>query len=93
MALRPDSEDPRSGMPPGYAPRNAPERPGDWGWHGAWGRAGRAAGWVTTGILLLMITSTHYNFSGAAWLIAVAAVLVAALTYDNHRRRNSWRSR
>jgi hypothetical protein len=55
------------------------------------GRAARIGGWIVVVILLLTITATHYNFSGGAWLIAFAAALVAALTWDRHRRRSSWR--
>lgn len=91
MALNPHSEDPHAGVPEDYARDHPAERPSDWGWHGEWGGAARIAGWLVTIILLLMITTTHYNFSGAAWLIAIAAALVAALTWDTYRRKNSWR--
>lgn len=93
MALEPHSEDPHLGMPEDYARVHPTERPSDWGWHGEWGRTARVAGWIVAVILLLMITATHYNFSGAAWLIAIAAGLVTALTWDTHRRWDSWRPR
>lgn len=93
MALNPPSEDRYAGMPEDYARDHPSDQPSDWGWHGEWGRTSRIAGWVVTVILLLMITATHYNFSGAAWLLAIAAALVAALTWDTHRRKSTWRGK
>lgn len=67
------------------------EDPAHWGWHGEWGRGARIAGWVVTAALLLMITSVDYGFSGAAWLIGLAATIVAILVWDARRRRTWWR--
>jgi len=38
-----------------------------------------------------MITTTHYNESGTAWLIFVAAGLIGYQLWDIQRRRNAWR--
>jgi hypothetical protein len=89
--LRPGSEEPDLGSPDDYRDRHPDEHPSDWGWHGEWGRVSRIAGYVVAAILLLMITSTAYNFSGGAWLIGLAAAIVAALIWDAYRRKNAWR--
>ena len=91
MALDPHSEEPDVSVPDDYHHDHPEEHPTEWGWHGEWGRAARIAGWVVVIILLLMITATHYNFSGAAWLIGIAAAIVVALAWDARRRKNSWR--
>ncbi|HEY8826614.1 MAG TPA: DUF2631 domain-containing protein, partial [Jatrophihabitantaceae bacterium] len=64
-------EPPDLGSPEDYAAHHPQEHPTDWGWHGEWGRVGRRGAWGATIVLLLMITTTHYNASGAAWLILV----------------------
>jgi hypothetical protein len=66
-------------------------RPEDWGWHAEWGRASRVGGWISIGILLLLITTTHYNGQGTAFLILFAAVLFVLLLRDRNRRKTSWR--
>lgn len=91
MALKPDSERPGAGLPDEYAEHHPDERPGDWGWHGEWGRAARIAGLVVAVILCLMITATHYNLSGAGWLLLFAVGLVVGVGWDMHRSRNTWR--
>lgn len=91
MPLHPGSQPSDGGAPEEYQQQHPGERPEQWGWHGEWGRTARIGGWLVVIILLVMITATHYNFSGAAWLVAFAAALVAALTWDAHRRRNTWR--
>jgi hypothetical protein len=91
VGLRPGSEEPDLGSPGDYRDHHPQEHPSDWGWHAEWGRVSRIAGYVVAAILLLMITSTSYNFSGGAWLIGFAAAIVAALIWDAYRRRNSWR--
>ncbi|HZY76451.1 MAG TPA: DUF2631 domain-containing protein [Jatrophihabitantaceae bacterium] len=91
MALNAHSEQPDLSLPDDYKADHPNEHPTDWGWHGEWGRAGRFAGWVVIAILLLMITSTHYNFSGGAWLAGFAVVLFIMQLWDIRRRKNSWR--
>ena len=84
-------EPPDLGSPDDYAAHHPEEHPTDWGWHGEWGRVGRRGAWGATIVLLLMITTTHYNASVAAWLILVAAGLIGYQLWDIQRRRNAWR--
>jgi len=84
-------EPPDLGSPEDYAAHHPQEHPTDWGWHGEWGRVGRRGAWGATIVLLLMITTTHYNASGAAWLILVVAGLIGYQLWDIQRRRNAWR--
>ena len=91
MALNPHSEQPDLGAPEDYAAHHPSEHPEDWGWHGEWGRASRVAGWIVAAFLLLMITSTHYNFAGAIWLIGIAAAIVVMEIWDIQRRKRAWR--
>ena len=67
------------------------EQPSDWGWHADFGRPARIGGWVTVVALLLMVTATHYNGTGALALIVTAALLVLGLLWDINRRRTAWR--
>lgn len=91
MALKPGSEPELEGEPEEYAEHHPAEHPSMWGWHGDWGRWSRVAGWVVIGILLVMITATHYNDSGTMWLIIFAAGIFVALLWDIRRRRSAWR--
>lgn len=91
MPLDPHSERPELGAPDEYREDHPDDRPSQWGWHGEWGRGARVGGWIVAIILLLMLSATHYNFSGGAWLIAFASVIVLALAWDAGRRRNTWR--
>jgi hypothetical protein len=91
VALDPHSEPTDLSVPEDYKQHHPDEHPTDWGWHGEWGRSGRVAGYVVAAILLLMCTSTSYNFAGETWLIGIAIVLVLMLIWDANRRRNSWR--
>jgi hypothetical protein len=91
VALEPHSEQPDLSLPEDYHADHPKEHPTDWGWHGEWGRAGRIAGYVVAALLLLMITSTHYNDSGTGWLALFAVGLIVALIWDFQRRKNSWR--
>lgn len=68
------------------------ERPEDWGWHGEFGKWASVGGWVTVIILLLMMTSTHYNLQGALFLGLTAGLLVAGLLWERNRRKNAWRN-
>jgi hypothetical protein len=89
--LDPHGEQPELGAPEDYTADHPTEHPSDWGWHGEWGRVGRIGAWVAAVILLLMITATHYNASGTAWLVFFAACIVGYQIWDIRRRRNSWR--
>jgi hypothetical protein len=89
--LDPHSEPAELGAPEEYIAEHPEERPSDWGWHGEWARVGRVGAWVAAAVLLLMITATHYNESGTAWLIFFAASIIGYQIWDIRRRRNSWR--
>lgn len=91
VALHPDSEQPDLSLPDDYKHDHPAEHPTDWGWHGEWGRVARIAGWVVVVILLVTITTTHYNAQGTLFLSLTAAALVVVLLYDRHRRKNAWR--
>jgi hypothetical protein len=91
VALGTDSEQPDISLPEEYHEHHPEEHPSDWGWHGEWGRVARIAGWVVAAILVVMITATHYNESGTAWLIGIAAAIVVALLIDIQRRKRAWR--
>lgn len=91
MALKPGSEPHDLGAPEDYTQHHPTEHPSDWGWHGEWGRSARIAGWVVAAILLLMITTTHYNGMGTLSLVLFAAAIVVTLLWDIQRRRTSWR--
>jgi hypothetical protein len=91
VALNPHSEKPDLGSPEDYAAHHPNEHPEDWGWHGEWGRAARVGGWVVAIILIVMVTATHYNHSGSAWLLGFAVGLIVVLAWDIQRRKNAWR--
>jgi hypothetical protein len=91
VALNPHSEQPDLGSPPDYASHHPEEHPEDWGWHGEWGRAARIAGWFIAILLVVMLTATHYNYSGSFWLLAFAVGLIVTLVWDAQRRKNAWR--
>ena len=92
MALKPGSEQRDLSLPDDYKHDHPTEHPEDWGWHGEWGRAARVGGWVSIVILLLMMTSTHYNLQGVLFLGLSAIGLFIMLLWDRNRRKNSWRS-
>jgi uncharacterized protein DUF2631 len=91
VALNAHSEEPDLSLPPDYKRDHPDEHPTDWGWHGEWGRAARVAGWVVAGILLVMITATHYNGQGTLFLGLTAGGMIVALVADIQRRKNAWR--
>jgi hypothetical protein len=91
VALKPGSEKADLTLPEDYQHDHPTEHPEDWGWHGEWGRASRVGGWVVIVILLVMMTSTHYNLQGALFLGLMAIGLFVVLLWDRNRRKNSWR--
>jgi hypothetical protein len=91
VALNADSEPADLSLPDDYKHHHPDEHPTDWGWHGEWGRASRVGGWVVAIILLVMITTTHYNAQGTLFLCACAAAIIIALIWDRQRRKNAWR--
>ena len=68
------------------------ERPEDWGWHHEFVTGRQVGGWLTFLILGAMLTTTHYNGTGAVALIAMMVVLAIGLVFDVRRRRTQWRS-
>ena len=91
MALGAHSERPDLNVPEDYKSHHPEEHPTDWGWHGEWGRAARIAGWLVVLVLVVMMTATHYNWSGGFWLGAFAALLIVVLVWDHNRRKTLWR--
>ncbi len=91
MALEPGSAPELEGEPEEYAEHHPTEHPSQWGWHAEWGRPARVAGWIVIFVLLVMVTTTHYNAQGTMWLSIFAAILFVMLLWDVHRRRTSWR--
>ena len=67
------------------------EQPSDWGWHGEFRKTARVMGIICVIILVLMLTATHYNFSGGMWLLITAIAISVGLIWDFQRSRNAWR--
>jgi hypothetical protein len=63
------------------------EQPSDWGWHAKLSRPARIGGWASVILLVLMMTSTHYNESGTVWLGLIAVVMLLVLVLDMARRK------
>ena len=91
MALKPGSEEPDLALPDDYKHDHPTEHPEDWGWHGEFGRWTIVAGWFVAIVLVLMMTSTHYNLQGALFLGISAGLLVIGLVWARQKRKNSWR--
>jgi Protein of unknown function (DUF2631) len=70
-------------------PRDEPSA--EWGWHGTFPKGIRVAGWLTAIAMLLMLNGNHRGHIEDIYLIATAAVIVAALIYDRIRGRTAWR--
>jgi hypothetical protein len=67
------------------------EQPGDWGWHGSWGKTSRIGGWACVVILCLINVTTYYNTAQAPWLYGTAGILALILIRDRYTRKNAWR--
>jgi uncharacterized protein DUF2631 len=67
------------------------EQPGDWGWHGSWGKTSRIGGWACVVILCLLNVTTYYNTAQAPWLYGTAGILALILIRDRYTRKNAWR--
>jgi len=68
------------------------ERPEDWGWHHEFTLGRQIAGWLSIVILVLMMTSTHYNWAGQTFIVATCLGLAAGLIVDLKRRRTLYRN-
>jgi Protein of unknown function (DUF2631) len=73
------------------APTQRHEQPGDWGWHGSWGKSSRIGGWACVIILCLINVTTYYNTAQAPWLYGTAGILALILIRDRYTRKNAWR--
>lgn len=93
MALERGSEQPDLSLPEDYKRDHPQEHPEQWGWHGEFGRWTRVAGWFVALVLVLMMTSTHYNDQGTLFLGLSAGVIVLGLLRDRQQRKNAWRSK
>ncbi len=79
-------------VPADYRADHPEEHPEDWGWHGEFGKWAEVAGWITVVILLLMMTSTHYNLQGGLFLGLSALLVAIGLVFARYRRKNAWRN-
>ncbi|MEU6642283.1 DUF2631 domain-containing protein [Saccharomonospora sp. NPDC046836] len=70
-------------------PRDEPSA--EWGWHGGFPRATRAAGWFTVFALLIMLIGNHENNTENVWLVGTAILVAFGLILDIRRRRAAWR--
>lgn len=71
-------------------PRDEPSA--EWGWHGSFPRATRAAGWFTAAVMFLMLIGNHENRTEDVVLIVIGVGIIAGLLFDMKRRRTAWRS-
>ena len=79
--------------PPGVDPQGplANEEPSvEWGWHGAFPRATRIAGWFTAASMFFMLIGNHESNIENWWLVALGTGLVVLLLRER-LSRNSWR--
>jgi hypothetical protein len=67
------------------------ERPEDWGWHHEFTLGRQIAGWLSIVALLLLMSSTHYNFAGNAATILTVLAIAGGLIIDLKRRRTLYR--
>ncbi len=91
MPLNPRSEPPGRGEPDDYARDHPEEDARQWGWHAEWGAGARVAGWIVAAILLLLATSTNYQFEYHLILYLLAGFAVLVLLRDRARRNHDWR--
>jgi hypothetical protein len=56
-----------------------PEPSAQWGWHGGFPRAGRAAGWLTAIALFAMLIGNHTSHVEDVYLVGFGSVLVVVL--------------
>ena len=66
----------------------------DWGWHGSFPRAGKAAGWFTAIALFAMLIGNHQSHVEDVYLIVLGTVLVVMLIASHvkaYKRKRRWR--
>ncbi len=86
-----DSHQPVAGTDVDSSHAGHHDRPEDWGWHHDFTTGRQIGGWVTFLVLGALLTTTHYNGTGALALVATMVVLLAGLIWDRKRRRTQWR--
>ena len=62
----------------------------DWGWHGSFPRAGKAAGWFTAFALFAMLIGNHESHIEDVYLVVLGTVLVVMLIASHlkaHQRK------
>ena len=92
MALNPHSEQPDLSVPDDYRVDHPDEHPPTGAGTASGAAPARVAGLdASRSSCVLMITATHYNESGTAWLLIFAAGIVVILIWDRHGRKNAWR--
>lgn len=67
----------------------------DWGWHGTFPRAGKAAGWFTAFALFAMLIGNHRSHVEDAYLVGLGALLVLMLIASHlkaRKARRRWRT-
>jgi len=63
----------------------------EWGWHGAFPKGLKIAGWLSVLATLSMLIGNHQGRTEDIWVIAFAAGLALLLVWDQVRGRTSWR--
>ncbi|SFA89327.1 Protein of unknown function [Amycolatopsis marina] len=63
----------------------------EWGWHGGFPKAARAAGWFTAFAMFVMLIGNHETNTENVWLISLGVGLIAALLLDMRKQRTAWR--
>ena len=69
----------------------ADEPSAEWGWHGGFPRASRAAGWFSVFALLIILITLSPQWIATSWLVVLIVGMVGGLLYDIRRRKLSWR--
>lgn len=66
----------------------------DWGWHGSFPRAGKAAGWFTAFALFAMIIGNRESNVAIVFLVILGTLLVVMLVASHvkaYKERRRWR--
>lgn len=66
----------------------------DWGWHGSFPRAGKAAGWFSAVALFAMLIGNHTSHVEDVYLVGLGTLLVAMLIGSHikaYKQRRRWR--
>lgn len=66
----------------------------DWGWHGSFPRAGKAAGWFTAVALFAMLVGNHHSHVEDVYLVGLGTLLVVMLVASHvkaFKQKRRWR--